>query len=341
MVIDNINPQELLSKNNEVNLRKNAKFSKSSNKTSFLGRKQKIDRSENSLEEIAKRFFKCISKLKTNSIRLNDVVKELNVKKRRIYDVTNVLEGKYIFLLIIILLKYLGIGYIKKEGRNKIKWIKGDLALKNIIKNFDNNENIDIKDNKDKKINLINEEIKKVDKLIIKAEDNLNKINKNLFLTYDDIKGGDKFHNYIALKSNGDANPDIIFLNEDDLKDNNLDISHIKENFFINDNININMKNNIINKSQNNDINQFLYKKSVENNEIINNINNSLNIKSFPNEKPFDFLINSLNNQDSMENNINNSFFINNDYINNNNGEFKNKYQRKDSELSFINNISL
>ena len=98
LVIDNINPQELLSKNDEVNLRKNAKFAKSSNKTSFLGRKQKIDRSENSLEEIAKRFFKYISKLKTNSIRLNDVVKELNVKKRRIYDVTNVLEGKYIFI---------------------------------------------------------------------------------------------------------------------------------------------------------------------------------------------------------------------------------------------------
>ena len=86
-------------------------------------------------------------------------------------------------------------------------------------------------------------------------------------------------------------------------------------------------------------------KKSLENNEIINNINNSLNIKSFQNEKPFDFFLNSSNNQDSLENNINNSFFINNDYKNNNNVDFHyNKYKRKDSkdsELSFINNFSL
>ena len=341
-VKDNTNPQGLLSENPEVNFRKNTKFSKSSKKTSFLGRKQKLNRSENSLEEIAKRFFKCISKYKNNSITINDVVKELKVKKRRIYDVTNVLEGKYIFLLILFLLKNLGIGFIKKEGRNKIKWIKDDLALKNIIKNIENNENIDIKDNKEKKVNLIQEEIKKVDKLISIAEDNLNKINKNLFLTYDNIKGGDKFHNYIALKSNEETNPDIIILNEDDLKKNYLDINHLNENCFINNNVNINMKKNIINNNLNNDINQMSYKKSQENNEIISSINNSLNIKSFQNEKPFDFLINSSNNQDSMENNINNSFFINNYYTNNNNIEFHyNKYKRKDSELSFINNFSL
>ena len=347
-VIDNINPQELLSKNDELNLRKKTKFSKSSDKSSFLGRKHKIDRSENSLEEIAKKFFKCISKIKGNSISINDVVKELNVKKRRIYDVTNVLEGNYIFILIVFLLKNIGIGYIKKEGRNKIEWLKGDLILKNIVNNLENNENnekINIKDNKEKKINLIQAEIKKVEKLIAKEEDNLNKMNKNIFLTYDDIKGGDKYHNYIALKSNGETNPDIIILNEDDLEDNKLDINHIKENIFINNNKNINLNNNIINKNQNIDINQLPNKKSIENNERINNINNSLNIKSFQNEKPFDFCINSSNNQDSLENNINNSFFINNDYKNNNNVEFHyNKYKRKDSndsELSFINNFSL
>ena len=82
-VIDKTNPQELLPKNDELNLRKKTKISKSSEKTSFLGRKHKLDRSENSLEEIAKKFFKYISKIKTNIINVNDVVKELNVKKRR------------------------------------------------------------------------------------------------------------------------------------------------------------------------------------------------------------------------------------------------------------------
>lgn len=44
------------------------------------------------------------------TIDLNEAVKTLAVQKRRIYDITNVLEG---------------IGYIEKIHKNKIKWVGG------------------------------------------------------------------------------------------------------------------------------------------------------------------------------------------------------------------------
>lgn len=45
---------------------------------------------------------------------INQATKELNVQKRRIYDITNVLEG---------------IGYIEKIHKNKMRWIGGTVDL--------------------------------------------------------------------------------------------------------------------------------------------------------------------------------------------------------------------
>jgi transcription factor E2F3 len=42
------------------------------------------------------------------------VSKWLNIQKRRIYDITNVLEG---------------IGYIEKIGKNRMKWIGGTMDI--------------------------------------------------------------------------------------------------------------------------------------------------------------------------------------------------------------------
>ena len=75
------------------------KFSKDSNGFSILCKKHQSINRENSLEEITKRFLKYIIKSKTNIFNINDVVDALNIKKRRIYDVTNVLEGKYNYII--------------------------------------------------------------------------------------------------------------------------------------------------------------------------------------------------------------------------------------------------
>ncbi len=46
-------------------------------------------------------------------IDLNDVAASLQVAKRRVYDITNVLEG---------------VGVIRKEGKNNVKWCPGEAA---------------------------------------------------------------------------------------------------------------------------------------------------------------------------------------------------------------------
>jgi hypothetical protein len=68
----------------------------------------KVNRSENSLGSLTKRFFEMILESPDKTLDLNTVASTLNVQKRRIYDITNVLEG---------------IGLLKKTSRNKIQWI--------------------------------------------------------------------------------------------------------------------------------------------------------------------------------------------------------------------------
>jgi hypothetical protein len=62
------------------------------NKKNYSTNKQK-QRNENSLGELTKNFIKYIKDKGDNIVHINDVVKKLKVKKRRIYDITNVLEG--------------------------------------------------------------------------------------------------------------------------------------------------------------------------------------------------------------------------------------------------------
>lgn len=80
-----------------------------------LGEPQKLSkgRQENSLGELTKKFLALIQLAKDKCIDLNEAVSELKVQKRRIYDITNVLEG---------------IGLIEKSGKNGIKW-KGTLNI--------------------------------------------------------------------------------------------------------------------------------------------------------------------------------------------------------------------
>ena len=55
----------------------------------FIGR----GRQDNSLAVLTKKFVDLIKKSEDETIDLNEAVKKLDVQKRRIYDITNVLEG--------------------------------------------------------------------------------------------------------------------------------------------------------------------------------------------------------------------------------------------------------
>ena len=122
---------------------------------------------ENSLGTLTKNFINYIKRTGRKAININDLVKELSVKKRRIYDITNVLQG---------------MGYIQKSGKNEILWIKK--VNKKIRKKADNNK----KNNNNKQINNIEELEKKKNDLdekigTYKAEFNAI-INKKEFSQY-------------------------------------------------------------------------------------------------------------------------------------------------------------
>ena len=61
------------------------------------------NRKDNSLDELTKKFIKFVLEEKSNIIDLEEIRKKMKSKKRRIYDITNVFQGKLklinIFLL--------------------------------------------------------------------------------------------------------------------------------------------------------------------------------------------------------------------------------------------------
>ena len=126
------------------------------------------------------------------NININDLVNDLRVMKRRIYDITNVLQG---------------IGYIEKKGKNEISWTKNNKDQ------YQNNSNLS--DNYTSNINKLKlefEDLKKEDK---ENEDKLNKYREEFSL----LSGRKDFHKYGYITFN-----DIKNLSKDD----NLDFIIIK-----------------------------------------------------------------------------------------------------------------
>lgn len=61
----------------------------------FLAGEKSKARHDNSLSVLTKKFVELIKSSPNLTLDLNEAVKELNVQKRRIYDITNVLEGMH------------------------------------------------------------------------------------------------------------------------------------------------------------------------------------------------------------------------------------------------------
>ena len=75
-------------------------------------KKDKLPRFDSSLGELTRKFMILLHGSKNRSIDLNEGAEALGIQKRRIYDITNVLEG---------------VGLIEKEGKNVIRWCGGDI----------------------------------------------------------------------------------------------------------------------------------------------------------------------------------------------------------------------
>lgn len=134
---------------------------------------KKNTRYDTSLSLLTKKFSELLEKSPNGVVDLNKASQELQVQKRRIYDITNVLEG---------------IGILEKKSKNNIQWkgAGGDskkyIILKKQLKVIENIENA-------------------LDQLIGSAERNLIELNNDRYgyVTYQDLISIDKFRNKTVM----------------------------------------------------------------------------------------------------------------------------------------------
>ena len=132
---------------------------------------------ENSLGKLTKDFINFIKTTGRKSININDLVNKLGVKKRRIYDITNVLQG---------------IEYLQKSGKNEIVWTKtisnkSKTKKKSSTKKNNNNKQKVNKEQLEKEKNELDNDIEK-----FKAEFNSiakkGEFSQYGYITLDDIR---------------------------------------------------------------------------------------------------------------------------------------------------------
>lgn len=144
---------------------------------------------------------------------------------------------------------------MKKIRRNEIEIINKEYFLE-YYKQID----------EENKMKSLEEEIIYVKHLIKKTNNKIKNLQKNCYLTYDDIlSDNNNNQNIILIKANGNTKPNIEIIEDDK-------VDSIDENFDINFNLNLNNeKNNYVNKNKN-----FNYDVLNIRNQSSSNIINSM-----------------------------------------------------------------
>ena len=251
-------------------------------------------RQENSLCKLTKKVLEYIRIKNKVNININELVKELGVKKRRIYDITNVLQG---------------IGYIEKQGKNEIIWNKKNCVfdkkeIKNKSKFFLMNQQINILNeqmNKNKEeLNNISaqKDFSKYNYIKFTDLTNLSKIENQDLLIIKSIPGSKL--DFFDKKNSRKACEDII----DEFQNGKFQLdqrNYKKLNLFKNENhifLETNNPNSIrVYKIKNGEFSEII---KDENKNVYYNINHDLN-KSENNN------INNINNLTNNNININNN----------------------------------
>ncbi|KAL1352174.1 hypothetical protein HN51_016165 [Arachis hypogaea] len=143
-------------------------------------------RYDSSLGLLTKKFVNLLKHAEGGNLDLNKAAETLEVQKRRIYDITNVLEG---------------IGLIEKKIKNRIHWKGIDCSTSGGI-----DDDVSMLKEDVEKLSLeehrLDDQIREMqERLRILSEDENNK--KMLFVTEDDIKSLPEFQNetLIAIKA--------------------------------------------------------------------------------------------------------------------------------------------
>ena len=147
-------------------------------------------RDENSLYALTKKFIKLINESPENHINMTQAAEQLGVGKRRIYDITNVLEG---------------LGMVSKWSVNSVKWI--GTGMDDILgpEKADNplGEMLGIPNEEDQRLD---EEIEQLNKEIYDMSQDKTRL-ENAYITYDDLQNLRIFKNksVFAIKAPNDT----------------------------------------------------------------------------------------------------------------------------------------
>lgn len=142
------------------------------------------NRSENSLLNLTKKFLKLLRSSKDKSININIAAAHLNVQKRRVYDIINVLEG---------------LGLLGKWSVNCSKWIGGDID-NHIASDSDNKENIMSEEEKniseeERTLDYQIEELNKEINILSQSDKNL----ENAYVTFSDLQSIPSLNNKLIF----------------------------------------------------------------------------------------------------------------------------------------------
>lgn len=143
-------------------------------------------RDENSLYTLTKKFIKLMNNTPENHINMTHAAELLGVGKRRIYDITNVLEG---------------LGMVSKWSVNSVKWIGRNIdeLLSSELGGFATRE-------VEEEEKLLDNEIEQLNQEIAELSENPQNL-KNAFVTYEDLQKLSIFKNKLvfALKAPTDT----------------------------------------------------------------------------------------------------------------------------------------
>ena len=95
----NLSTQNILSTENQYFLKHNEKSNFINENYTFTNKKKLRNPEHNCLDSLARQFIDYVHNTNTPIIEINKVVDKLKIKKRRIYDIINVLEGKILLFI--------------------------------------------------------------------------------------------------------------------------------------------------------------------------------------------------------------------------------------------------
>mmetsp|Transcript_4329 Transcript_4329/g.8689 ORF Transcript_4329/g.8689 Transcript_4329/m.8689 type:complete len:345 (-) Transcript_4329:1692-2726(-) len=150
------------------------------------------NRYDSSLAQLTRRFVNLLEEAPNGEVDLNNAAQQLNVPKRRIYDITNVLEG---------------IQLIEKKSKNIIQWKSGGSGIASTSQ-----ESYEVLEREQTRLN---NEISVIQSLINKTngllQDQFEKSKDHLYITYSDFKdtGLMESKTLIAIKAPNGANLEI------------------------------------------------------------------------------------------------------------------------------------